>query len=250
MMVLRRTQHQIQEIQRSHHSACRLEQKLELMKQVNHPQLRMLRKEKISLWEAISSPANFPNYDARTGGGYGQLQTKYHGNRQYQSSYPYKDSPESEYEETEDVDSEEHEFDLVDVAKFQNKLGSVFPTDDYAIRSTDNFYYAGAATRFDLAKLGESIGNRRKPSTMTPNPSLYKNKQAVIGGAHSWNSYQKTIQHTRGQKKGFSSSLPTADQNISDWSEEKNNENDPVSKIKRIVRAYHELNLKREHDTF
>lgn len=210
----------------------------------------MLHKGKNSLWEAISSPANFPNYDAKTGGGYGQLQKKFHGNRQSQSSYPYKDPPESEFEEKIDDDSEVLDLDFADAAKFQNKLGSVFPTDDYAIKSTDNFYYAGAATRFDLAKLGESIGNRRSPSTMVPVPNLYKNKQAVIGGAHSWNSYQKTIQHTRGQKKGFSSSLPTADQNISDWSEEKNDEDDPVSKIKRIVRAYHELNLKREHDTF
>lgn len=208
----------------------------------------MLHKGKISLWEAISSPANFPNYDARTGGGYGQLQQKYHGNRQFQSSYPYKEPSESEYEEDDVTQGEE--FDIVDAAKFQNKLGSVFPTDDYAIRSTDNSYYAGAATRFDLSKLGESVGNRRSIGTMTPIPSLYKNKQAVIGGAHSWNSYQKTIQHTRGQKKGFSSSLPTADQNISDWTDEKNDADDPVSKIKRIVRAYHELNLKREHDTY
>lgn len=208
----------------------------------------MLHKKKNSLWEAISSPANFPNYDAKTGDGYGQLQPKYHKNRQFQSSYPYKEPPESEFEE--EVEGEETEFDFADAAKFKNKLGSVFPTDDYAIRSTDNFYYAGAATRFDLAKLGESVGNRRTPSTMTPIPNLYKNKQAVIGGAHSWNSYQKTIQHTRGQKKGFSSSLPTADQSISDWTDEKNDEDDPVSKIKRIVRAYHELNLKREHDTY
>lgn len=207
----------------------------------------MLHKGKISLWEAISSPANFPNYDARTGGGYGQLQQKFHGNRQFQSSYPYKDSSESEQEENEE---QSEEFDFVDAAKFRNKLGGVLPTDDYAVRSTDNFYYAGAATRFDLSKLGESVGNRRSPDTMTPFPDLYKNKQAVIGGAHSWNSYQKAIQHTRGQKKGFSSSLPTADQNISDWTDEKNDIDDPVSKIKRIVRAYHELNLKREHDTF
>jgi hypothetical protein len=205
----------------------------------------MRHNKKNSLWEAISSPANFPNYDAKTGDGYGTLKQTYHKNRQYQSSFPYKEPVESEFEQE---GSEQEDFEI-DAAKFKNKLGIVTPVDSYATRSTDNYYYVGAATRFDLAKLGESIGNRRSQSSMTPMPDLYKNKQAVIGGAHSWNSYQKTIQHTKGQKKGFSSSIPVGVDAFFNSEDEKNKENDAVSKIRQIVRAYHELNLKREHDT-
>ena len=62
-----------------------------------------------SLWEAIGGgPANFPNYDARTGLGYG-TQSGFHAHRQYQGTYPYRE-PLSDNEEA--ANDEEHDANL------------------------------------------------------------------------------------------------------------------------------------------
>lgn len=194
-----------------------------------------------TLWEALSSPANFPNYDANTGAGYGILRPKNHFPRQSASTYPYK-SPVDD-DELDAVEEETVE-DPKDQAKFRNKVGSVGPSDTLSTRSVDNQYFVGAATPFDM--FGEAVGRNSSKGSISAIPNAYAGKEAVVGGSNSWNSVQKPIQHTRGTKKGYSSAL----QNLVDvpqaWEEDFFDDNDPVSNIRRIVRTYHDLNLLRK----
>lgn len=191
-----------------------------------------------TLWEALSSPANFPNYDANTGAGYGILKPKNHFPRQSASTYPYKYPVEDDEVEDEEVD------EPIDQAKFRNKIGSVGPSDTLSARSVDNQYYVGAATPFDM--LGEAIGRNSSKGSIVAIPNMYTGKQAVVGGSNSWNSVQKPIQHTRGTKKGISSALQSLVDVPPAWEEDFFIDNDPVSKIRQIVNAYHDLNLLRK----
>ncbi len=191
-----------------------------------------------TLWEALSSPANFPNYDANTGAGYGILRPKNHFPRQSTSTYPYKHPVEDDEVENEEVD------EPIDQAKFRNKIGSVGPSDTLSARSVDNQYYVGAATPFDM--FGEAIGRNSSKGSIVAIPNMYKGKQAVVGGSNSWNADQKPIQHTRGTKKGISSALQSLVDVPPAWEEDFFIDNDPVSKIRQIVNAYHDLNLLRK----
>lgn len=199
----------------------------------------------ITLWEALSSPANFPNYDARTDLGIGSLRARTHFHRTSQSSYPYKESPEGEFEEGHNDDvPEEEKVDPVTQAKFRNAVGSVRASDPYATRSTDNGYFTpSASTPFHLSKLGEAVGTRSSRTRMSPIPGLYKGKEAVLGGSHNWNASVKPIQHSRGTKMGYSmASKLLGDEELS-LDDEKSDEFSVVSKIRRIVNAYHDLNM-------
>ena len=190
----------------------------------------------MTLWEAISSPANFPNYDSRNDLGLGKTQSQFFSHRNSQDTYPYN-------KEDDDFESEE-DFEDIDPHKFLNKLLPRPRTDSLSYRSVDNQYYTpGASTRFDMGKLGEAIGSRSSRTSMVPMPDLYKNKQAVIGGANSWNANHKDIQHTKGTKNGYAKGHIVYKDEISAWEDEKNDADDPVSKIRRIVNAYHDMNL-------
>lgn len=198
-----------------------------------------------TLWEALSSPANFPNYDARSDLGIGTLRARTHFHRTSQSTYPYIEPPQGEYEE-EDSDEvhEEDEVDPVTQAKFRNATGAVRASDPYSARSVDNQYFTpSASTPFHLAKLGEATGSRSSRTRMSPMLGLYKGKEAVIGGAHSWNAVMKPIQHTRGTKMGYSMASKLLGNEELSPDDEKNDEFSVVSKIRRIVNAYHDLNM-------
>ena len=197
-----------------------------------------------TLWEAISSPANFPNYDARSDLGIGSLRAKTHFQRQSQSTYPYIEpsSSENDIENEDDEDAEP-----IDKTKFMNKIGRVIPSDPYAVRSVDNQYYTpSASTPFHLSKLGEAIGSRSSATNLSPIPDLYSNKQATIGGSNSWNAVHKQIQHSKGTKRGWSMApVPIPDEKFAS-EQEKNDDFKVVSLIRQIVNAYHDANMQRK----
>lgn len=157
----------------------------------------------MKLWEAISSPANFPNYDSRTGLGYG-TQTGFHSQRQYQSSYPYIDEPE-------DLDDGEEVIDDQMAVKVQNKVGSRRVNDPLATKKSDPFYFVGAATPLNI---GEAYGGAsRSKTSIVPRfqgGKLYPQIQAVMGsGGTTLNRVYKPIMGTKSTPHGFSkSSIP------------------------------------------
>lgn len=192
--------------------------------------------ELLTLWEAISSPANFPNYDSRNDLGLGKTQSHFFEPRGGQDTYPYD-------KEDSDIETDE-EFEDIDPHKFLNKILPRPRTDSLSYRSVDNQYHTpNASSRFDMGKLGEAIGSRSSRTSMVPKPDLYQKKQAVVGGAHSWNASHKDIQHTKGTKVGYAKGHVVYKDEISAWEDEKSDADDPVSKIRRIVNAYHDLNL-------
>lgn len=195
------------------------------------------------LWEAISSPANFPNYDARTGLGYG-AKTGFHAQRSYQSSFPYRDAdPNHEEVEGDEEDDEELIWDPeAEIANrdFHNKIGVTPYRDPYSTRKTDPYYYYGSATPTGM--FGESVGKNRTKGSISPIPNLYKKKQAVSGGVYGGSSIRvyKPILHTLGTKRGWSAAPkeiePVEPENLED-------DNEAVEKIRELVRFYHTSNL-------
>lgn len=194
------------------------------------------------LWEAISSPANFPNYDSRTGLGYA-AKTGFHSQRSYQSSFPYKQSdPEKEEVEGDEEDDEELIWDPeVETAnrKFHNKIGVTPYRDPYSTNKTDPYYYYGSATPTGM--FGESVGKNRTKGSMSPIVNLYKNKQAVSGDGYVGGSIRpfQTVIHSFGSKKGWS----TAPNEF--YPVENNTEDDDgiLEKIKELVKIYRDSNL-------
>jgi len=183
----------------------------------------MLRK---TLWEAIGGgPANFPNYDARTGLGYG-TQSGFHAHRQSQSTYPYRE-PLSDNEEAANDEENDAELD----AKVSKKLSAYVPSDPLATKKTDPFYYFGAATRI------ESIVRNPTKGSMVPKPDLYKGRESGMGGSGG-NPWQvtKNILRTSSTPHGtqFASILldPSEDQE----------EAPEISKLRSLIRVIFDEN--------
>lgn len=197
-------------------------------------QQRLMR---LSLWEAISSPANFPNYDTRTGLGYG-TQSGYHAQRSYQGSFPYRD-PDKYADDVEE--EEEEDVDASLTARARNKVGSpISPSDPYASRSTDPFYFVGAAT--PLNAFMESIVQNRSAGSIVAKPGLYKRKNAVVGGGYVGSpvSRAKDINNIKSTPHGYSkASLPATD-----FFEEP--EDETLQNLRSVIRAYHSANLLRK----
>lgn len=151
-----------------------------------------------SLWEAIGGgPANFPNYDARTGLGYG-TQSGFHAHRQYQGTYPYRE-PLSDNEEA--ANDAEHDPELD--AKVSKKVSAYVPSDPLATKKSDPFYYFGAATRF------ESLVRNPTRGSMVPKPDLYKGRDSGLVGSNTW-QVTKPVLNTSSTPHGtqFASILP------------------------------------------
>jgi len=147
----------------------------------------MLRKK---LWEAIGGgPANVPNYDTRTGLGYG-TQSGFHAQRQYQGSYPYKEPPSDDELEVDEEERDE-EFD----SKVSKKISSYVPTDGLATKKNDPFYFAGSATRF------ESIARNNTKGSISPIPDLYKGRDSGLMGSNTW-QYAKEVLRTKATPHG------------------------------------------------
>lgn len=190
----------------------------------------------MTLWEAISSPANFPNYDSRTGLGYG-TQSGFHANRTYQSSYPYVEEDDVDYDEGDEVVDDQMS------TKIQNKVGSMTVNDPFATRKSDPFYFVGGATPLNI---GEAYGgpNRSKTSIvprMSSGQKLYPKIQAVLGsGGTAINRVYKPIMSTKGTAYGFSKpSIPL------DPSEDEVND-ETVDKIREFTRMIQQQNAVKE----
>jgi hypothetical protein len=151
-----------------------------------------------SLWEAIGGgPANFPNYDARTGLGYG-TQSGLHAHRQYQGTYPYRE-PLSPNEE--EANAEEHDPELD--SKVSKKLSAYVPSDPLATKKSDPFYYFGAATRL------ESLVRNPTRGSMVPMPGLYKGRDSGVAASNPW-QVTKNVLNSKSTPHGtqFASILP------------------------------------------
>ena len=184
----------------------------------------------IRLWEAIGSPANNPNYDARVGLGYG-TDSGFHASRSYQTTYPYKEPVEDDLEEF------ETEFEIDDALEFRNKLGGVTATDPYASKSTDKQYYYGSATPSGM--FGEAIVMNKSKGSISPFPNLYKRKEAVSGDGNVGVSLTPaTIVNSRGSMRGWS--RPTVIDNAPAPEDDKT-----LAKLKKLIRMYHTANLLR-----
>jgi len=176
-----------------------------------------MRKKKIQ--EAIGGgPANFPNYDARTGLGYG-TQSGFHDQRQYQDSYPYKEEP-SEIEK--EIDDEEIDDELDH--KVSKKISAYVPTDNLAVKKTDPFYFFGAATRF------ESVARNQTRASMVPFPDLYDNRESGMMATNQWQN-TKNVLRTRGTPHGTQRSSILLDPS------EDQNEDPTLIKLRELIRT-------------
>jgi len=191
---------------------------------------------KISLWEAIGGgPANFPNYDARTGLGYG-TQSGFHAQRQYQGTFPYK-NPDSFGEE-----EDEEEVDDTLTRKAQKKVGrgAGGSPDQFNQRKTDPFYFVGAATK--LNSFVESVGMNRSKGSISPIPDLYKNREGTVGGVYSSNpiSPSTTLFNHDSTPHGFSKASLPEDEFLEP------EEDEAMENLRSVIRAYHRANLLRK----
>jgi hypothetical protein len=196
--------------------------------------------KKITLWEAINSPANFPNYDSRTGLGYG-TQSGFHNPRQSSSSYPYIEEDSFEDEELDYDDENSDDIEDPPSYEFFNKIGSSpIPYDPYAQRKTDKSYYYGSNTPTGM--FGEAIAMNRSKGSISPKPDLYKKKQAVSGDGYVGASIRpfQTIIHNQSTTHGWSKSSYDA----FDYFE--NEDDETIENIRKIVNFYHKMNLRRE----
>lgn len=140
--------------------------------------------------EAIGGgPANYPNYDARTGLGYG-TQSGFHAQRQYQGSFPYKEPPS---EDELEVDEEERDEEMD--SKVSKKLSSYIPSDGLATNKVNPFYFVGAATKL------ESIARNSTRGSMVPKPDLYKGRDSGMVGSNQW-QVTKNVLRTKSTPHG------------------------------------------------
>jgi hypothetical protein len=193
--------------------------------------------KKLTLWEAISSPANFPNYDSRTGLGYG-TQTGFHSPRTSASSYPYIEDDEFDFDDEEDEDE-----DVANISthQFANKIGVGSSSyDPYAQRKTDKSYYYGSNTPTGM--FAEAVAMNRTKGSISPKPDLYKKKQAVAGDGYVGASIRpfQTIIHNQSTTHGWSKSSYDAH----DYFE--NEDDETIENIRKIVNLYHKMNLHKE----
>lgn len=179
------------------------------------------------LWEAIGGgPANYPNYDARTGLGYG-TQSGFHAQRQYQGSFPYKEPPSDDELEVDEEERDE-EFD----SKVSRKLSTYIPSDDLATKKVNPFYFAGAATKL------ESIARNSTRGSMVPKPNLYKGRDSGVVGSNPW-QVTKDILRTKSTPHGTQFAPIFLDPS------EDQEEAPEVSRLRELVRAIFDSN-KRE----
>lgn len=186
--------------------------------------------------EAMSSPANFPNYDARTGLGYG-TQSGLHNPRQYPGTYPYIQPDPYSVDNAEDEDNEDSEMEDPDAnARFHKKLSTHMQrVDPYAVKGTNPFYFVGSATM--LAR--ESIGPNRTRGSIVAKKGLYRGLDGAMSSGVSQSIVTKPIVHHGAIPQGTEHApkpLDPSDEEIEDPA---------ISKVRELVRAIFASNLKR-----
>ena len=145
--------------------------------------------------------ANNPNYDARTGLGYG-TDGRRDMPRISQQAWPYVQEPECDVDDEEEIESED---DLETYVAIGNKTGQGhIRWDSYADRAADNRRFVGTDFRMYEQTTGRGI---------SPIPDLYKNKQGILGVGADGAAIRPAPARISlsGSKAGYSSALPLRD---------------------------------------
>lgn len=176
------------------------------------------------------SEANNPNYDSRTGLGYG-TDARRDLPRSKGAMWPYVEDPES------DVDDEDDIVDIETQVAIGNKAGQGhIRWDSYADRAADNRRYVGADFWMHEQTTGRS---------MSPMPNLYKNKEGVLGVGADGPSIRPAPARISlsGSKAGYSSSLPLRDAGSSEpaytLEEIPSPDELTMNRLRRLIRAIH-----------
>lgn len=179
------------------------------------------------------SEANNPNYDARTGLGYG-ADGRRDMARMSQQTWPYVQEPECDIDDEEEI---EIESDLETQVAIGNKAGQGhIRWDSYADRAADNRKFVGADFRMREQTTGRG---------MSPIPDLYKNKQGVLGVGADGSAIRPAPARISlsGSKAGYSSALPLRDAGSMEpaytLEEIPTSDELTTSRLRRLIRAIH-----------
>jgi len=176
----------------------------------------------------MTQPASFGNYapgsrpDDRAGLGYGQLNPRFHKDRQAVNSFPYREDDDYKDEDVADIPIE-----LQD--KLRKVIGGYLASDYLAMKGTDPFYYAAGNS-----KLSDSVTG----TSMSPMPGLYKKRMQAGGGTNTPKAYSPGSLQQTGSTIGFShphvSLGPDRDIYYSDIDNE--DEELPLKRVRMVIR--------------
>lgn len=176
------------------------------------------------------SEANNPNYDARTGLGYG-TDGRRDVPRSSQSSWPYIERPRYDVDDEDEIDDPEEQVAIA------NKSGQGhIPWDSYAKRAADKRRYVGADFWMHEQTTGRGI---------SPIPDLYRNKQGVLGVGADGPAIRPAPARISlsGSKAGYSSALPLRDAGSMEPAYTLDDIPDPddltMTRLRRLIRAIH-----------
>ena len=175
--------------------------------------------------------ANNPNYDARTGLGYG-TDGRRDLPRMSQGSWPYIEIVKDDVDDEEQLADEE---DVQTQVAIGNKAGQGhIRWDSYADRAADNRRFVGADFRMHEQTTGRSL---------SPMPNLYKNKEGVLGVGADGPAIRPAPARISlaGSKAGWSSSLPFHDLGTAEpaytLEEIPSSDDMTMSRLRRLIRA-------------
>ena len=179
------------------------------------------------------SEANNPNYDARTGLGYG-TDGRRDLPRMSQGSWPYIEIVRDDVDTEDSLDSEQ---DLQTQVAIGNKAGQGhIRWDSYADRAADNRRSVGTDFRMHEQTTGRG---------MSPIPDLYKNKQGVLGVGADGPAIRPAPARISlaGSKAGYSSAFPLRDAGSMEpaytLEEIPSPDELTMSRLRRLIRAIH-----------
>jgi hypothetical protein len=177
------------------------------------------------------------NLDGRIGLGYGTIRPIFDEPRMSSSTWPYSSIQQEEMPPMFAPD-EEVEFDELSARVFQRILKNVVPTDNYAVKGSDPFYFAGAAT-----KISEELN---PINSIAPFPRMYKKRTGSgFGGAGEALPFPgptygfRSISRPTGTKKGWSQAIPHPEENNREDFNLKSMSNDPEQEypeLRHIIR--------------
>lgn len=179
------------------------------------------------------SEANNPNYDARTGLGYG-TDGRRDLPRMSQGSWPYIEIVRDDVDTEDFLDSEQ---DLQIQVAIGNKAGQGhIRWDSYADRAADNRRFVGTDFRMHEQTTGRG---------MSPIPDLYKNKQGVLGVGADGPAIRPAPARISlaGSKAGYSNAFPLRDAGSMEpaytLEEIPSPDELTMSRLRRLIRAIH-----------